>query len=37
MTPTLIEVVVPDLAATGRIVVVNGRMAISDSEFIVND
>lgn len=37
ITPTLIKVVVPDRAVTGRIVVVNGRMGVSDSEFIVTD
>jgi hypothetical protein len=37
LTPTRIEVIVPDMAVTGRIVVLNGRMAVSDSDFIVTN
>lgn len=37
LTPTLIEVIVPDQAVTGKILVVNGRVAVSDSDFVVMD
>lgn len=35
LTPTKIEVVVPDMAVTGRLVVITGRVAASDSDFVV--
>jgi hypothetical protein len=37
LTPTRIEVIVPDMAVTGKIVVLNGRIAVSDSDFVVAD
>jgi hypothetical protein len=35
LTPTRIEVIVPETAITGRILIFGGRLAVSDSEFVV--
>lgn len=37
LTATLIEVIVPDMAVTGKIAVINGRIAVSASDFVVTD
>lgn len=35
LAPTRIEVIVPDMAVTGKVVIQNGGLAVSDSDFIV--
>jgi hypothetical protein len=37
LTSTRIEVIVPDMAVTGRVVVLNGRIGVSDSDFVVTE
>ena len=37
LTPTRIEVIVPDMAVTGKIVILSGRIAVSDSDFVITD
>ena len=35
LAPTRIEVIVPEMAVTGKVVIQNGGLAISDSDFII--
>lgn len=35
ITPGRIEVIVPDMAVTGKVFVMNGRIGVSDSDFVV--